>query len=134
MGVTGGCLCGGVSYEIKGKLRDVVNCHCGQCRKTHGHFAAYSSVAKQDLVLTSDSSLRWYESTPGVAKRGFCNECGASLFWKPVSEPRIAVAAGSMDAPTGLRTTKHVFVDDAGDYYEFTDNLEKIPGTMRKPE
>ena len=130
MRVTGGCLCGGVSYELNGQLRDVVNCHCGQCRKTHGHYAAYSSIAEKDMVFKSDSTLRWYESTPGVAKRGFCSECGASLFWKPVNEPRIAVAAGSVNAPTGLRTIKHIYVDDASDYYDFTDNLEKVPGSM----
>jgi len=130
MNVTGGCLCGGISYEIKGQPRDVVNCHCGQCRKTHGHYAAYTSVAEQDLVFKSDATLCWYDSTPGVAKRGFCGECGASLFWKPMQEPRVSVTAGSMDAPTGLSTIKHIFVEDASDYYELTDDLEKLSGTM----
>lgn len=26
--VTGGCLCGKVRYEVRGKLRDVIACHC----------------------------------------------------------------------------------------------------------
>ena len=34
----GGCECGAVRYEVRGPLREVIDCHCGQCRRTHGHF------------------------------------------------------------------------------------------------
>ena len=37
---TGGCLCGAVRYAVTGALRDVVGCHCSQCRRTTGHFLA----------------------------------------------------------------------------------------------
>ena len=46
---TGSCLCGAVRYEVRGPLRQVVNCHCGQCRKFHGHYGAYSSAAAKDI-------------------------------------------------------------------------------------
>ena len=49
---TGRCLCGAVHYQIRGPLRPVVNCHCGQCLRTHGNVAAYTSAARADLVLT----------------------------------------------------------------------------------
>ena len=41
---TGGCLCGDVRFRIFGPLRDVINCHCGQCLRSHGNFAAYTQV------------------------------------------------------------------------------------------
>jgi hypothetical protein len=37
-----GCLCGGVRNRVAGRLLPVVACHCGQRRRTHDHFAAYS--------------------------------------------------------------------------------------------
>lgn len=49
---TGSCLCGAVAYALDGPLRDVVACHCAMCRKTHGHFAAYTAVPKAALELT----------------------------------------------------------------------------------
>ena len=33
----GHCLCGAVSFNITGDLRQMVNCHCGQYLHTHGH-------------------------------------------------------------------------------------------------
>ena len=79
---SGGCLCGGVQYVVTGPLRDVVNCHCGQCRRTHGHFAGYTEAPLADFKLKSSDSLKWYQSSP-QARRGFCSICGASLFWVP---------------------------------------------------
>ena len=123
---TGGCLCGAVRYEVRGPLREVVNCHCGQCRKTHGHVAAYTSAARADLVLTEDRGLKWYASST-EARRGFCGDCGASLFWEPVGQERTAIAAGGIDAPSGLATLRHVFTAHKGDYYEIADGLEALP-------
>ncbi len=123
---TGGCLCGAVRYEVRGPLRPVVNCHCGQCRKVHGNFAAYTSAARADLVLTEDRGLKWYASSD-FARRGFCGDCGASLFWERVGEARISIAAGGIDAPSGLETIRHIFTAHKGDYYEIADGLEALP-------
>ncbi len=83
---SGGCLCGEVRYEVRGPLRNVINCHCSKCRRMHGHMAAYASARRENLVLTKQDGLKWYRSvtdeTPDV-HRGFCQECGSSLFWDP---------------------------------------------------
>ena len=124
----GGCLCGGVRYQVTGRLQPVVDCHCGQCRHTHGHVAAYTAAAKTALELVEDTSLRWYGSSPGV-RRGFCGTCGASVFWERVEGPDISIAAGTLDGPTGLATVGHIFVADAGDYYAIADDLPRFAGS-----
>ena len=83
---TGHCLCGGVRYDVNGPLRDILFCHCENCRRTHGNFSAYTSARREDLVITGRDTLKWYHTdkdvTPNV-QRGFCSECGASVFWDP---------------------------------------------------
>ena len=60
---TGGCLCGSVRYEVTGPLRDVVECHCAMCRRTHGHVAAYTAAPKVALRLLEARGLKWYASS-----------------------------------------------------------------------
>lgn len=113
--LTGGCLCGGVRYRISGEVRGVVNCFCGQCRKTSGHHVAATRVQRSDLHIDADSTLQWYDSSAD-ARRGFCNRCGGNLFWQHRARDTISVMAGTLDQPTGLATIANIYVDDAGDY------------------
>src|SRR5207247_5056516 len=78
---TGSCLCGAVRYEVAGPLRDVVECHCAMCRKTHGHIGAYTATPKGSLRLIEARDLKWYKSSEN-ARRGFCSECGGTLFFE----------------------------------------------------
>ena len=126
----GQCQCGAVQYSVNGSLRDVVNCHCKQCQRIHGNYAAYTAVDKGRLTLNTSHGLKWYQSSKNV-RRGFCQECGASLFWEPLNKEYVCIAAGTLDTPTKLTTTRHIFVADAGDYYHLDDKLEKFPGSMQ---
>ncbi len=122
---TGGCLCGAVGYEVLGPLRDVENCHCRRCRRTHGHVGAYTAAPSSALTLTTQRGLRWYVADG--RERGFCAHCGASLFWRRSGSAQTSIAAGTLDAPTGLQTVMHIFTDSHGDYYEITDELPRHP-------
>lgn len=112
----GSCLCGSVAFEVEEPLRAVIACHCSQCRKTSGHFWAATAVPLDRFRLLQDDGLRWFQSS-ATARRGFCGNCGASLFWKPEGEDRISIAAGSLDGPTGLSIASHWHLEDKGDYY-----------------
>ena len=117
----GGCLCGAVRYEVSGPLRDVVHCHCAMCQKLHGNFGSHSKAKKENIRITNDEGLSWYK-TSEVARRGFCCDCGSSLFWEPFDQDSVGIIAGSLDAPTGLKTMGHIFVGEKSDFYEITDS------------
>jgi hypothetical protein len=122
----GSCLCGAVRYRVNGPLRSVIGCHCGQCRKQTGNYLSATGASLANFELIEDRGLRWYEAS-ARAKRGFCHQCGSTLFWQAHGADEIAIAAGSIDGPTGLETVAHVHIAYRGDYYELDENLPQHP-------
>jgi len=57
------CLCGGIQLRTHGYHRDVENCHCIQCMKTHGHYAAYTNVQEQNVKFLKKRTLKWFRSS-----------------------------------------------------------------------
>ena len=124
----GSCLCGQVRFNGCG-LRDVVYCHCRQCRAGHGAIAAYSASESPRLTITQRETLRWYGSSE-VVRRGFCVNCGSSLFWKRQDSASVCISAGAIDKMAGLRAARHIYVVDKAPYDEVTDNLPQFESSM----
>ena len=114
---TGSCLCGAVKYEVSGPLRNVIACHCLQCRKQTGTYMSATAAKDIYLTITGARGLKWYRSSAS-AQRGFCGECGSVLFWKGDGRDYTAIAAGSIDGSPGVPLEGHIFCESAGDYYE----------------
>ena len=119
--VMGGCLCNAVSFRVRGALSPVVACHCGQCRRMSGHYAAAAWTLKDGVEI--EGEVKWYRSSDR-AQRGFCPACGSSLFWDG-EDGRLWIHAGTLDKPTGLTLAEHVFTGSKGDYYTLADDLPK---------
>lgn len=125
----GGCACGTVRYEAKGPFRDVIACHCESCRRQSGHIVAATLVARDGLTIVSgEADIRWWEATPH-ARRGFCSLCGSLLFWTRQDSETVSILAGTLDAPTGLKLTEHIYVAEKSDYYDISDGLPRHAGT-----
>lgn len=120
MQLTGRCECRKVSFTVYSVRETVTVCHCSQCRRFSGHVWASTHAQFENVTFDDDEGLTWYTSSD-FAKRGFCKHCGSTLFYRRDDESGIGIAAGCLDAPTGLRLDKHIFVDDQGDYYEISD-------------
>jgi hypothetical protein len=118
--IHGSCLCGDIRFETQADPQGASMCHCGQCRKQSGGIWSSAFVPETDLTITGPVS--WFASSD-TAKRGICPRCGSFLFWKANDEDTISFSLGSVDGPTGLTLSKHIFVADKGDYYEIADGV-----------
>lgn len=115
--VTAKCACGAVKAKLDGPFRDAVACHCESCRRQSGHYIAATRIATSALQIEDETCLKWWHATDN-AKRGFCSECGSLLFWKKEGADQVSVFMGCLDAPTGIRLSKHIFREEKGDYYD----------------
>ena len=122
---TGRCECGAVVFETPQLREEVTFCHCSQCRRTSGHQWAATNAPFDTLTFINDEGLTWFASSDW-ARRGFCNQCGSSLFYRMDGEKGIGIAAGCIDAPNPLKPGKHIFTADKGDYYELADDAPHI--------
>lgn len=118
----GGCLCGQVRYVATGPLREVIYCHCSQCRRQSGLYFAATAVQKAEFALTREDGLRWFASSD-FADRGFCGTCGSVLFWRGHSVAHIAILAGSLDDPSGLVAGSHICTEGRPTFYALCDGL-----------
>lgn len=118
------CLCGSVRFTLPGPMGEVTACHCSQCRKLSGHFAASFDADEAAVEWASRADLAEY--THGHSQRGFCGTCGSSLYFR--SPDGFAVEASAVDNPTGGRMARHIYVADKGDYYILTDGLPQSAG------
>jgi hypothetical protein len=107
-------------------LRDVVYCHCSQCRKQTGLYYAATAVEKVDLTITASAALRWFAASD-YAERGFCGTCGSALFWRAHAASHIAILAGSLDDPSGLTATSHICTEGRPAFYAICDGLPQYP-------
>ena len=123
---SGGCLCGAVRYQVRGRLRPIIMCHCGQCARVTGNVMAATAARLQDFELGSAAELTWYDSS-GQARRGFCGRCGSTLFWQGAGRDYISIAAGSLDDASGLTVAQHIYVADRKPYDTIPDAAPQSP-------
>ena len=70
---TGGCLCGAVSYSVRGDPVHVRRCHCADCRKESGSaFSVYAQWPVEAFEMSGEISS--YDG------RSFCPRCGSRLL------------------------------------------------------
>lgn len=115
MSVTGRCSCRAVTFTVDGPLRAVAICHCSECRRWHGHAGAWTNAPRETITFQEQRGLAWFPTPKGTSKRGFCKECGSSLFYDD-GRPKLSICAGALDSPTGLQTGMHLYWGSKGDY------------------
>ena len=92
--------------------------------KTHGNFASYTSITEKNIYFISKKTLRWYKSSKS-SKRGFCFNCGASIFFKRINKKTISISAGMFKNPTKFNTKLNIFTKGKLDYYKLDKNIPK---------
>jgi hypothetical protein len=121
----GSCLCGQVRFEIDGAIRNIVYCHCSQCRKAQGSaFATNGIVSTTAFKLTAGQDrLTGYESSPGQHKY-FCRTCGSPILSRNTASPdQVRIRLGSLDSAITERPQAHIFATSKAEWEDICGDL-----------
>jgi hypothetical protein len=128
----GGCLCGGVRFEIEQIEGPFELCHCSRCRRTTGSaFAAGIWVRGEHFRLIRGADLvRTYEApvlrSPPPYRTAFCSTCGSPVPLPDPGFPFVEVPAGTLDDDPGLRPDRHMLFGPKAAWFEITDDLPQM--------
>jgi hypothetical protein len=132
--ITGGCLCGGVRWELSEPPLFASYCHCTRCQRRTGTAAsAQARIASGSLQITAGEELiRCWEPADGAPKC-FCSNCGGALWSKDAQSGEImSVRLGTFDDDPGVRPEYHTYVAYAAVWEPLPDDgLPRFP--ERKP-
>jgi len=106
--ITGGCLCGACRYEARAEQINIRACHCRMCQKAIG--ASFNARVLVPLdSLTIEGPVGWYHSSD-LLRRGFCTQCGTTLFSERQSANAIGLTMGSLDDPNRFDPAEHIWI------------------------
>ena len=67
------------------------------CQKSNAEFSSYTKVKMDNFRLNKKKTLKWFKSSKNY-ERGFCTNCGSSLFFKKINNKKeIAVSSGTLN-------------------------------------
>lgn len=128
MTATGHCLCGRVTFRVKGSLRPVLHCHCENCRRATGNFVAATGCATVDLAIDDPAKVfRWHELSH--CRYGFCSGCGSHMFWQGNDHrERTSIQVGVLNDASALELAGVWFVDEAQPHHHLDDTVPHHAG------
>jgi hypothetical protein len=122
--LTGGCLCGGVRFEVTEPLVSAGYCHCTRCQRRTGSAASATAwTVPGSLRITQGEDLvRAYQPPDGFAK-DFCGNCGGALWSRNPHDPtRLGVRLGAFDGDPGVRPSIRQYVAYAATWEPIPDD------------
>lgn len=128
--ISGSCLCGAINFSASLPSKWCAHCHCSLCRKAHGAgYVTWVGFEQDHVSFTrGEDHLTWYESTPG-AQRGFCRQCGSSLFFRSKQwAGELHIALGCIDDAIDRQPQANVFFDKHVAWMPVDETLKQLDG------
>lgn len=126
MELQGHCLCGKVRVYIPELSEEITVCHCHMCQKFFGGpFLSLAGVLPKDVDISGEEQIQRYLSSEW-AERGFCKQCGSSLFYHSLTDDEYYFPAGLFAEIDQAKLTTEIFYDQKPAFFHFKEPTEKL--------
>lgn len=121
--MTGGCLCGAVTFTAKCAGLEHGICHCGQCRKWSG--GPSMGVHVESVSFDNEAAVTAYDSSDW-AQRGFCKTCGTHLYYRFKADNSFVIWVGAFDEKDSFKLSREIYIDSKPDGYNFAGDHPRM--------
>jgi hypothetical protein len=120
----GGCLCGGVRWELGEAPETFTYCHCTRCQRRTGTAAsAQARIAPDALrIVQGEELVKGWQPPDDGWEKCFCSNCGSQLFSKTRDGTIWSVRLGSFDEDPGATPRHRQFVRYAATWEPIPDD------------
>lgn len=121
----GSCLCGKIKFTLSADVKDIVYCHCSQCRKAQGSAFATNANVEQDSFnfISGEDNLSAYDYSAEQTKF-FCRTCGSPIMSKNTNNPdTVRIRLGTIESDITERPSAHIFVSSKANWEEISGSL-----------
>ena len=127
MNIKGGCYCGQIRYESKGKVQASLQCHCRECQYITGGNANVLMImplGEFQFVSGKPQEFKRNDIEKGVT-RLFCGKCGTAIGTRsPMRPESIILKVGTFDDPSVFEPEIAIFTIDKQKFHHIGDNLK----------
>ena len=126
-GLTGGCMCGAVRYQLVSEPFDAGWCHCRTCQLTSGAPAmVFASVPVADLVWTEGEEHVRSVKSSSFGHRKFCGQCGTPFLMQVDHQPEtVDFSVATLEDPEAVAPGFHIFWGSRIGWFEPADDLPR---------
>ena len=128
--LTGGCLCGGVRFELDAAPQLAGYCHCTRCQGRTGSAASAQAIVDGSAfrLVQGEALVRGWRHPEGGMEKCFCGECGAHLFSRnPETGILKGIRMAAFDGDPGVRPSFRQYVASAATWEPIPDDgLERF--------
>ncbi len=122
---TGGCLCGEIRFQIRGKDIGSSYCHCRMCQRFGGAPASVGTGFRKDDFRVTQGEPKTYTSSM-IAERTFCPTCGSSLWGTWPGAEWIWVKTLCLDNPEDFAPSTHLCIESQMPWHDVHDDLPRL--------
>jgi hypothetical protein len=118
--ITGGCLCGKITFEVENNFSKFYFCHCLQCRKITGSAHAANLFTRPNAITWTkgEASIKQFNYPERDFTVVFCPECGSGLPFVTKNAKALLVPAGSLDGEPNITPNNNIFWAERASWYD----------------
>lgn len=125
MNINGSCLCGKVKIHLPNVSSEVAVCHCQMRQKFFSSSFIFIGKKIGNFEIIGENWIKKYASSENI-ERGFCKNCGSSLFYWDKKSYHVCFPVGLFDDLENVQLTTEFYTEYKPSYLNYQEDTLKI--------